>query len=71
MTVTVNLGNDDVYEIEEYFSGLLETTDPGVELFNEMANATIVDDDGEYPTLLKMGRYCSTSMCHYWDMSVK
>ncbi len=22
-------------------------------------------------TLLKMGRNCSTSMCHYWDMSVK
>ncbi len=22
-------------------------------------------------TLLKMGRYCSTTMCHYWDMSVK
>ncbi len=22
-------------------------------------------------TLLKMGRYCSTAMCHYWDMSVK
>ncbi len=21
--------------------------------------------------LLKMGRYCSTTMCHYWDMSVK
>ncbi len=22
-------------------------------------------------TLLKMGRYCSTPMCHYWDMLVK
>ncbi len=22
-------------------------------------------------TLLKMGRYYSTTMCHYWDMSVK
>ncbi len=22
-------------------------------------------------TLLKMGRYCSTTMCYYWDMSVK
>ncbi len=22
-------------------------------------------------TLLKMGRYYNTTMCHYWDMSVK
>ncbi len=22
-------------------------------------------------TQLKMGRYYSTTMCHYWDMSVK
>ncbi len=22
-------------------------------------------------TLLKMGRYYSTTLCHYWDMSVK
>ncbi len=48
MIVTVTLGNDDVYEIEEYFSGLLETTDPAVQLFNDIANAAIVDDDSEY-----------------------
>ncbi len=22
-------------------------------------------------TAKKMGRYCSMTMCHYWDMSVK
>ncbi len=24
-----------------------------------------------YHTLLKMVSYCSTTMCYYWDMSVK
>ncbi len=24
-----------------------------------------------YTHTVKMGSYCSTTMCHYWDMSVK
>ncbi len=26
---------------------------------------------GQVSILLKMGRYYNTTMCHYWDMSVK
>ncbi len=25
----------------------------------------------EVPTLLEMSRYYNTTLCHYWDMSVK
>ncbi len=31
----------------------------------------ILDAQVPPPTLLKMVRYYSTTMCHYWDMSVK
>ncbi len=40
-----------------------------------VSDITVVDLEFTEPpieitTLLKMGRYYSTTMCHYWDMSV-
>ncbi len=33
-------------------------------------NTSVISSD-PVRTLLKMVCYCSTTMCHYWDMSVK
>ncbi len=44
-TISVPLQNDAVYEIEEYFQGLLSSIDGGVTIFADTANATITDDD--------------------------
>lgn len=46
--VTVPLNDDSVYELPEYFLGLLTTSDSGVTIFADTANATILDDDSNY-----------------------
>ncbi len=44
-TVTVNVINDNIYEALETFMGLLTRTNLNIELFNETATATIIDND--------------------------
>ena len=38
---------DTRYELDEMFTAVLTTTDPGVVLFNDTATATIIDDDSK------------------------
>ena len=44
LNVTVPIIDDSVCEQEEIFTAVLTTTDPGVVLFKDTANATIIDD---------------------------
>ncbi len=44
-TVTVNVINDDILEALETFMGSLTRTNLKIELINETATASIVDDD--------------------------
>ena len=48
LSVTVPINDDSVYELDEMFTAVLTTTDPGVVLFNDTATATITDDDGKF-----------------------
>ncbi len=46
-TVTINVRNDGVYELQENFFGQLTTTDTGVELFDNTTTANIVDSNSK------------------------
>ena len=48
LSVTVPINDDSVYELDEMFTAVLTTTDPGVVLFDDTATATITDDDGKF-----------------------
>ena len=48
LSVTVPINDDSVYELDEMFTAVLTTTDPGVVLFNDTATATITDDDSKF-----------------------
>ena len=47
LSVTVPINDDSVYELDEMFTAVLTTTDPGVVLFDATATATITDDDSK------------------------
>ncbi len=46
-TVTVDVINDNIYEALETFMGSLTRTNLNIELFNETATASIVDNDSK------------------------
>ncbi len=46
-TVAVDVINDDIHEALETFMGSLTRTNLNIELFNETATATIIDDDSK------------------------
>ena len=48
LNVTVPINDDSVYELDELFTAVLTTTNPGVVLFDDTATATITDDDGRF-----------------------
>ena len=48
LNVTVPINDDSVYELDEMFTAVLNTNDPGVVLFDATATATITDDDGKF-----------------------
>ena len=48
LSVTVPINDDSVYELDEMFTAVLTTTDPGVVLFDDTATVTITDDDGRF-----------------------
>ena len=48
LSVTVPINDDSIYELDEMFTAVLTTTDPGVVLFDDTATATITDDDSKF-----------------------
>ncbi len=44
-----------MYEIDENFQGFLMSSDGGVTIFADTANATIQDDDSKYDWPLDLG----------------
>ena len=48
LNVTVPITDDSVYELQETFSALLTTTDPGVVISTNTASATITDNDSKF-----------------------
>ena len=48
LNVTVPITDDSVYELQETFSAMVTTTDPGVEIFADTASVTITDNDSEF-----------------------
>ena len=48
LNVTVPITDDSVYELQETFSAMLTTTDPGVEITANTANASITDNDSKF-----------------------
>ena len=48
LNVTVPITDDNVYELQETFSAMLTTTDPGVVIIANTASATIVDNDSKF-----------------------
>ena len=52
LNVTVPITDDSVYELQETFSAMLTTTDPGVVIFNDTASATITDNDSKFTEAL-------------------
>ena len=52
LNVTVPITHDSVYELQETFSAMLTTTDPGVVIFNDTASATITDNDSKFTKAL-------------------
>ena len=46
--VTVPITDDSVYELQETFSAMLTTTDPGVEIIANITSATITDNDSKF-----------------------
>ena len=48
LNVTVPITDDSVYELQETFSAMLTTTDPGVVINADTASATINDDDSKF-----------------------
>ena len=48
LNVTVQITDDNVYELQETFSAMLSTTDLGVVIIANTANATISDDDSKF-----------------------
>ena len=46
--MTVPITDDNVYELQETFSAMLTTTDPGVEIIVNTASATINDNDSKF-----------------------
>ncbi len=52
-----------------FTSGLIVTL--VVRRFNKLIGRYVSSFGRGYTTLLKMVRYCSTTVCYYWDMSVK
>ena len=48
LNVTVPISDDSVYELQETFSALLTTTDPGVVIIANTASATINDNDSKF-----------------------
>ena len=50
LNVTVPITDDSVYELQETFSAMLTTTDPGVEIIANTASATVTDNDSKFAT---------------------
>ena len=48
LNVTVPITDDSVYELQETFSAMLTTTDPGVEIIANITSATINDNDSKF-----------------------
>ena len=48
LNVTVPITDDSVYELQETFSAMLTTTDPGVEITANTASASITDNDSKF-----------------------
>ena len=48
LNVTVPITDDSVYELQETFSAMLTTTDPGMEIIADTASATITDNDSKF-----------------------
>ena len=48
LNVTVPITDDSVYELQETFSAMLTTTDPGVEIIANITSATITDNDSKF-----------------------
>ena len=48
LNVTVPITDDNVYELQETFSAMLTTTDPGVEIIANITSATINDNDSKF-----------------------
>ena len=48
LNVTVPINDDSIYELDEMFTAVLTTTDPGVVLFDDTATVTITDDDSKF-----------------------
>ncbi len=48
----------------------LDVLNSGVS-FNPLTTVHVLNSGVSFNTLLKMGRYYNTTMCHYWDMLVK
>ena len=48
LNVTVPITDDSVYELQETFSAMLTTTDPGVVISTNTASATINDNDSRF-----------------------
>ena len=48
LNVTVPITDDSVYELQETFSAMLTTTDPGVEIIANITSATITDNYSKF-----------------------
>ena len=57
LNVTVPITDDSVYELQETFSAMLTTTDPGVEIIADTASATITDNGSEFAVAAVISMY--------------
>ncbi len=58
-------------KVEVHQSSTAEFSDPGLSSLGQTVHRPIECPVCEQYTLLKMGRYYNTTMCHYWDILVK